>query len=163
MNWGHPRKNPSKKFGCDTSCKFVTRLGKDLQYSPSLVPACTWSRSNFSDEVFFLGCRNLWMVCVKIRRCIKGGSVPLASAPAPALIVVPFGNTDKTHPGRVLRYPHCGCSDAAPAKPCKANAAAMLAWLWLSRRGFCNARLSPPAQMLQKCNVFPQRHLLTAE
>ena len=72
LNWGHPRKNPSKKFGCDTSCKFVTRLGKDLQYSPSLVPACTWSRSNFSDEVFFLGCRNLWMVCVKIRRCIKG-------------------------------------------------------------------------------------------
>ena len=76
LNWGHPRKDPSKKFGCDTSCKFVTRLGKDLQYSPSLVPACTWSRSNFSDEEFFLGCRNLWMVCVKIRRCIKGEVSP---------------------------------------------------------------------------------------
>ena len=76
LNWGHPRKNPSKKFGCDTSCKFVTRLGKDLQYSPSLVPACTRSRSNFSDEVFFLGCRNLWMACVKIRHCIKGEVSP---------------------------------------------------------------------------------------
>ena len=76
MNWGHPRKNPSKKFGCDTSYKFVARLGKDLQYSPSLVPSCTRSRSNFSDEVFFLGCRNLWMVCVKIRRCIKGEESP---------------------------------------------------------------------------------------
>lgn len=59
LNWGHPRKNPSKKFGCDTSCKFVTQ-----------------SRSNFSDEVFFPGCRNLWMVCVKIRRCIKGEASP---------------------------------------------------------------------------------------
>ena len=113
LNWGHPRKNPSKKFGCDASCKFVSRLGKDLQYSPSLVPACTRSRSNFSDEVFFLGCRNLWMVCVKIRCCIKGGGVPLASAPAPTLIVVPFGNTDKTRPGRVLRYPHCGLQTPA--------------------------------------------------
>ena len=28
-----------------------------------------------------------------------------------------------------------------PAKPCKASAAAMLAWLWPSRRGFCNSRL----------------------
>ena len=76
LSWGLPRKNPSKKFGCDASCKFVTRLGKGLQYSPSLVPACTRSRSNFSDEVFFLGCRNLWMVCVKIRRCIKGEASP---------------------------------------------------------------------------------------
>ncbi|WP_367279410.1 hypothetical protein [Fibrobacter sp.] len=49
---------------------FKVELGR--LFTPSLVPACTWSRSNFSDEVFFLGCRNLWMVCVKIRRCIKG-------------------------------------------------------------------------------------------
>ena len=39
-----------------------------------------------------------------------------------------------------------GCSNAAPAKPCKASAAAMLAWLWSSRRGFCNARLTPPTR-----------------
>lgn len=47
----------------------------------------------------------------------------------------------------VFRYPHCGCSGAAPAKPCKASAAAMLAWLWSSRRGFCNARAC-------KCNML---------
>ena len=35
-----------------------------------------------------------------------------------------------------------GGSVAAPAKTCKASAAAMLAWLWSSRRGFCNARLA---------------------
>jgi hypothetical protein len=34
--------------------------------------------------------------------------------------------------------PSSGDSDAAPAKPCKASAAVMLAWLWLSRKGFCN-------------------------
>ena len=73
---GHPRKNPSEKFGCDASCKFVTRLGKDLQYSPSLVPSCTRSRSNFSDEVFFLGCRNLGIICIKIRHNIKGEESP---------------------------------------------------------------------------------------
>ncbi len=52
VEWGHPRKNPSEKFGCDTSRKFVTRLGKDLQYSPSLVPSCTRSRSNFLTKYF---------------------------------------------------------------------------------------------------------------
>ena len=39
--------------------------------------------------------------------------------------------------------PSSGRSVAAPAKPCKASAAAMLAWLWPSRRGFCNARAYP--------------------
>ena len=46
----------------------------------------------------------------------------------------------RSSPGQVFRYPHCGCSDSAPQNPCKASAAAMLAWLWPSRRGFCNAR-----------------------
>lgn len=42
---------------------------------------------------------------------------PPRSSPGPTLIVVPFGNPTKTRPGRVFRYPHCGCSDAAPATP----------------------------------------------
>ena len=121
LNWGHPRKNPSKKFGCDTSCKFVTRLGKDLQYSPSLVPACTWSRSNFSDEVFFLGCRNLWMVCVKIRRCIKGeeSSPPLQPRLHPYSRSLREHNHSPPRPGlepapdSFRGYPHCGLQTPA--------------------------------------------------
>ena len=53
----------------------------------------------------------------------------------------------KPAPDSFRGYPYCGCSDAAPAKPCKASAAAMLAWLWPSRRGFCNARAC-------KCNML---------
>ena len=53
---------------------FKVELGR--LFTPSLVPACTWSRSNFSDEVFFLGCRNLGMICVKIRHYIKGEVSP---------------------------------------------------------------------------------------
>ena len=124
LNWGHPRKNPSKKFGCDTSCKFVTRLGKDLQYSPSLVPACTWSRSNFSDEVFFLGCRNLGMICVKIRRCIKGEE----SSPPLQPRLHPYSRSLREHnhspppagsracPGLVPGLPPLRASNASPQR-----------------------------------------------
>ena len=45
------------------------------------------------------------------------GKCPPRFSPGPALIVIPFGITDKTRPGRVLRYPYCGCSGAAPATP----------------------------------------------
>ena len=41
------------------------------------------------------------------------GKCPPRFSPGPALIVVPFGNTIKTHPSRVLRYPHCGLQTPA--------------------------------------------------
>ena len=97
--------------------------GIELKLGMGLIPVC--DREKNQDKFFNIQ---------------KGGKSPPGSSPGPALKVVPFGNPNKTRPGRVLRYPHCGCSGAAPAKPCKASAAAMLAWLWSSRRGFCNAR-----------------------
>ena len=36
------------------------------------------------------------------------GKYPPRFSPGPALIIVPFGNTIKTRPSRVLRYPYCG-------------------------------------------------------
>ena len=37
-----------------------------------------------------------------------GGKSPPRFSPGPALIIVPFGNTIKTRPSWVLRYPYCG-------------------------------------------------------
>ena len=117
LNGGHPRKNPSEKFGCDASRKFVTRLGKDLQYSPSLVPSCTRSRSNFSDEVFFLGCRNLGMICIKIRHNIKGEESP-SLQPWPR----PYSHSlreyePKPAPARSSATPTAGAQTPHPQRP----------------------------------------------
>jgi len=35
----------------------------------------------------------------------RRGKCPPRFSPGPALIIVPFGNTIKTHPSQVLRYP----------------------------------------------------------
>ena len=62
---------------------------------------------------------------------MEGGSIPLV----------------RTAQASLLSTPTTGLTRRS-AKPCKANAAAMLAWLWLSRRGFCNAPLTPPTNFL---------------
>ncbi len=96
---------------------FKVELGR--LFTPSLVPACTRSRSNFSDEVFFLGCRNLWVVCVKIRHCIKGEESP-SLQPRPR----PYNRSLQEHghppqpglepaPDSFRGYPHCGLQTPA--------------------------------------------------
>ena len=55
FNVWSPLKIHSQKFGCDTSCSFVTQSGKYIQYSPLFVPACTRSRSNFFIKAIFRG------------------------------------------------------------------------------------------------------------
>ena len=64
----------------------------------------------------------------------------------------PPGSSRMSSPRRrgspfVFRAPPLRALRRRPAKPCKASAAAMLAWLRPSRRGFCNARAC-------KCNML---------
>ena len=43
-----------QSFGCNTSCRFVIQSGKDFQYSPLFIPACTRFRSFFFFKANFL-------------------------------------------------------------------------------------------------------------
>jgi hypothetical protein len=61
---GRLKKFHFQKIGCNTSCRFVIQSGKDFQYSPLFIPACTRSRSNFQIKAIFIGRLGLFVyVC----------------------------------------------------------------------------------------------------